>query len=137
MKNNEDSAALTPEIARSLDAVDSVAPEDEQLRKQRLASWDNATVLIERIANRIVRIAGKAIGIVALAMLLFGFGNSESLINTLRYILAEPSGIVVPIAGIAFCWVERGSTAVRRMSSSLGRPNGPLRSYFVTLAEYR
>lgn len=28
VKDNEDSAALTPEIARSLDAVDGVAPKE-------------------------------------------------------------------------------------------------------------
>lgn len=46
-------------------------------------------------------IAGKVIGIVALAMLVFDFGNSASLIDLLRDFADGPSGVVIPIAGIA------------------------------------
>lgn len=102
MRNSEDRATLTPEIVRSLDAADGVVQEVEQVRKQRLASWDSATIHIERIADRIVGIAGKVIGVFALAMLVFDFGRSEPLISLLRDIAAGPSGVAVPVAGIAF-----------------------------------
>lgn len=102
MRDSDDRAALTPEIVRSSDAAEGVAQEVPQVRKQRLASWDFATVHIERIADRFVGITGKVIGVVALAMLVFDFGNSESLAGLLRYIAEGPSGIVAPIAGIVF-----------------------------------
>lgn len=102
MRDIEDRATLTPEIVRSLDAADGGGQEVEQVRKQRLASWDSATIHIEKIADRIVGIAGKVIGVFALAMLVFDFGRSEPLISLLRDIAAGPSGVAVPVAGIVF-----------------------------------
>lgn len=102
MRDSDDRVKLTPEIVRNLDASDGVSRESEQVRKEPLASWDSAAVHIERIADRLVRTAGKVIGVCALAMVVFDWGNSESLVDLLRYIANGPSGIVAPIAAIVF-----------------------------------
>lgn len=84
MHNPDEHVALAPEIVRNADATDNGAAETERVHRQRLASWDVAAVRVERIAHRITGVAVRAVGTVALAMMVFDWGNGGALMEWIR-----------------------------------------------------
>lgn len=102
MHNPDEHVALAPEIVRNADATDNGAAETERVHRQRLASWDVAAVRVERIAHRITGVAVRAVGTVALAMMVFDWGNGGALMEWIRQTITSGAGVALPIGGTAY-----------------------------------
>lgn len=106
MPDVDEYPALASDIVRNADATDESAGETERTRRQGLASWDTMAMHVERIAHRVTGVAVRVVGTVALAMMVFDWGNGGALMEWIRETVTSGAGVALPIGGAAYLLIR-------------------------------